>query len=137
MNAEEFREWLDGWKPEAFEFDLGDRGSFRATPEHVCFAAIDDPKGAFVYLMYRPDLGFRIGVSRTVGHNGLNFVVRTQQEGGERLWVLEWFPTYAEGAEREAFLAYEYGVPREPFTARSGMWSCAVTITCGPTAILP
>jgi len=107
----------------AYEFDLGEHGKFQATPEHVCFAAIDDPKGAFVYLMYREDLGFRIGVSRTVGNNGFNFVIRTQQERGERLWVLDWFETYSEGAEVEAHLAYEYRIPREPFVPRNSMWN--------------
>lgn len=110
-------------KESAFEYDLGEHGVFRATAEHVLFASIDDPKGSFVYLMYRPDMGFRIGVSRTVGRRGKNFHVRTQQEGAERLWVLRWFPTYGQAAEMEAWWAYEFSVPREPFVSRLGMWS--------------
>lgn len=110
------------FKREAFEFDLGSGRTFRATAEHTCFAALDSPGGSFVYLMYRPDMGFRIGTSRTAGHNGFNFVVRTQQEGGERLWVLEWRKSYQEAAEIEAHLAYRHQVPREPFRPRSSMW---------------
>lgn len=102
-------------KEEAFEFDLGEYGSFQATKEHVCFASIDDPAGAFLYLMWRSDLGYRIGVSRTVGYHGRNFIVRTMQEGGERLWVLDWFPTYNEAAEAESYLSLEHQVPKEPF----------------------
>lgn len=110
-------------KEVAYEYNLGEHGQFQATKEHVLFAAIDDPRGALVYLMYRPDMGYRLGVSRTVGHRGDNFVVRTQQEQAERLWVLAWFDSYAEGAELEAHLAYEWQVPREPFKSRSGMWA--------------
>jgi DNA helicase-2/ATP-dependent DNA helicase PcrA len=110
-------------KSKAFEFDLGEHGKFQATAEHVLFASIDDPRGSFLYLMYRHDFGYRIGVSRTAGGHGDNFVMRTQQEGGERLWVLEWYPEYAQAAAREAFLAYKYGIPREPFVPRNGMWS--------------
>jgi len=116
-------------KQSAFEFDLGEHGCFRATKEHVLFASIDDPRGSYVYLMYREDHGFRIGVTRTVGHRGDHFIVRTQQEGGERLWVLGWFESYAEAAEQEAFWAYQYGIPREPFTPRAGMWSGSVDAT--------
>jgi hypothetical protein len=109
-------------KTSAFEFDLGNGHRFAATREHILFASIDSPNGAFVYLMYRPDMGFRIGVSRTAGHNGKHFVMRTTQEGGERLWVLRWFETYNEGAEQEAYWAYEHRIPREPFRSRTGQW---------------
>jgi hypothetical protein len=109
-------------KQKAFEFDLGEYGTMQATAEHVLFAAIDDPRGSFVYLMYRPDLGFRIGVSRTVGKRGQNFHVRTQQECAERLWVLRWFATYDEAAELEAEWAYAFGIPREPFKPRPDSW---------------
>lgn len=108
----------------AFEFDLGEHGKFQATREHVLFASIEDPRGSFVYLMYRRDMGFRIGVSRTVGYQGKHFVVRTQQESAERLWILAWFEHYSQAAEQEAMWAYEYGIPREPFRSRAGMW-CA------------
>lgn len=117
-------------KTRAFEYDLGEHGSFQATREHILFAAIDDPKGSFVYLMYRPDLGFRIGVSRTVGYKGKHFIVRTQQETAERLWVLAWFEKYDDAAEQEAYWAYEFGVPREPFAPREGMWSGNANATC-------
>lgn len=110
-------------KQEAFEFDLGCYGKVRATAEHIMFAAIDDPKGSFVYLMYRKGFGYRIGVSRTVGHKGTMFVIRTQQEQADRIWVLSWHVTYNEAAEEEAHYAYRYGIPREPFVSRSSMWA--------------
>ena len=113
-------------KAEAFEFSIAYPGNtigkIKATAEHVMFAAISDPGGCFVYLMYRHDLGYRIGVSRTAGHNGLHFIVRTQQENAERLWVLRWFSTYAEAAELEAEWAYAFGIPREPFVPRPDSW---------------
>lgn len=112
-------------KEEAFEFDLGKYGTVRATAEHIMFAAIDDPRGVFVYLMYRHGYGYRIGVTRTVGHRGDHFIIRTQQEQADRIWVLSWHETYSKGAEQEAHWAYQYGIPREPFTPRGDMWSDA------------
>jgi len=114
-------------KSEAFEFEVelpgNGKTTIRATAEHVMFAAVSDPGGSFVYLMYRPDMGYRVGVSRTAGHNGKHFLMRTQQEHAERLWVLRWFETYAEAAELEAEFAYAFGIPREPFVSRPGIWS--------------
>lgn len=111
-------------KTEALEFDLGEHGCFRATKEHTLFASIGGTDGSYLYLMYRVDAGFRIGVSMKTGrHNGRHFLARTQQEQAERMWILDWFETYNEAAEVEAFLAYEFGIPREPFAPREGMWS--------------
>lgn len=116
-------------KPGFFRFTLDSGYVFCATPDHVCFASLDDPKGTYVYLMYRRDLGFRVGVSRTVGFNGEYFRVRTVQEHADRLWILAWFETYGEGAEMEAQIAYRYGIPREPFKPRAGMWSDSAEAT--------
>src|SRR5262249_26471904 len=108
-------------KETAYRFKLEDGRSFSATAEHVCFASLDDPGGAYLYLMYRPDLGFRIGVSRTP--KGKHLHMRTLQEHAQRLWTLGWFATYEEAAAAEAANAYRFGVPREPFNPRAGMWS--------------
>ena len=107
----------------ALEFDLGSYGKFRATKNHVCFAALNAPQGAYVYLMFRPDMGFRIGVTRTIERDGISFKARTQQEKGERLWILEQHPSYSAGAEREAHLALQYQVPTLPFVQRPGIWA--------------
>lgn len=118
-------------KTKAFEFAVrlpgGDMTTFRTTPEHVCFASIDDPGGSYLYLMYRPDMGFRVGVSRTVKDNGKHVVVRTQQEQAERLWVLEWHEQYFQAARREAVLSLEFGIPTVPFKVRNNMFADADT----------
>ena len=109
-------------KAEEIVFTLEDGRTFAATPDHQCFAAMETKTGAFVYLMYREDLGFRIGVTQTAEAGAASFIVRTQQEHADRMWVIDWKPTYSEAAEVEATLAYEYGIPREPFKSRPGIW---------------
>lgn len=106
----------------AIQFTLDDGRQFTVTKNHACFAALDSPNGCYVYLMHKEDLGYRIGVTETFGNNGRSLIARTQQEGADRMWVIGWFATYAEAAEREAFLSLEYQIPKEPFRERDGMW---------------
>lgn len=110
-------------KSEAFEFDLGPYGVFQLTAEHVGFAAVDEPNGAYVYLMHREDLGFRIGVTQTAGVRGESLIVRTRQEAADRMWVLEWHPTFKDAAMREVHLSLAHQIPTTPFKSRDGMWA--------------
>lgn len=110
-------------KTEAFEFDLGPYGTFQITADHVGFAAIDEPGGAYIYLMHRKDLGFRIGVTQTAGVRGESLIVRTRQEAADRMWVLEWHSTFKDAAMREAQLSLAHQIPTTPFKSRDGMWA--------------
>ena len=95
----------------------------RGTPHHIVFADTALPADQWlVYLMYRADRGWRIGVTRTVhpsrserAHSG--FRVRLDQEHGDAIWVLRVCPTRSEARYWEAFLSAEYGLPTAFFDA--------------------
>lgn len=107
---------------EAFEFTTETGATFQATKEHVLFAALGEPDGYYVYLMWRHDgYGFRVGCSQSTGKQGLASIkVRTQQENGERLWILAQVPDKATAHRMEHALAYRYRVPMAPFVPRPG-----------------
>lgn len=105
----------------AFEFDLEGGGGFRVTPEHACWAALGQPIGYYVYLMYREGYGFRIGATQASGTLGLkHLIVRTQQEKAQRLWILATAADSAEAHRMEHALAYRFQVPMAPFKPRPG-----------------
>ena len=94
----------------------------RATPNHMCFARLGVRTDVhYVYLMYRQDKGYRIGIAvgaRADGYsttlsNGLQ--VRTNQEHADKVWILRVCPTREEAAYYEQFYAFEYGIPTTIF----------------------
>jgi DNA helicase-2/ATP-dependent DNA helicase PcrA len=102
------------------EITAGGR-TVRATPHHLVPARLMPTSGQWlVYLMYRADLGWRIG--RTVGarpprsgkvQHGL--VVRTNQEHADAAWILKVCDSMAEAAYFESYFAAEYGLPTACF----------------------
>jgi DNA helicase-2/ATP-dependent DNA helicase PcrA len=92
------------------------------TPHHVVPARVAPLAGRFfVYLMYREDRGYRIGVTKGerppvanhVGEPG--YVVRCNQEHADKLWVLRVCDSSAEAAFWEARYAATYGLPTACF----------------------
>src|SRR5919106_2315997 len=92
------------------------------TPHHVVPARVSPLAGRFfVYLMFREDRGYRIGVTKGerppvanhVGEPG--YVVRCNQEHADKLWVLRVCDSSAEAAFWEARYAATYGLPTASF----------------------
>ena len=90
----------------------------RVTPNHMCFARLGvRPDIHYVYLMYRKDKGYRIGIAvgaRSDGRqvepiNGL--AQRTNQEHADKVWILRVCSSREEAAYYEQYFAYEYGIP--------------------------
>jgi DNA helicase II / ATP-dependent DNA helicase PcrA len=100
-----------------------------ATPHHILPVRVTArPDEWFVYLMYRVDRGYRIGVTKTMrkrdkGVDALGFFVRTNQEHGDALWVLKVVPSRADASYWESWFAAQYGLPTACFHAegRAGM----------------
>jgi DNA helicase-2/ATP-dependent DNA helicase PcrA len=89
-----------------------------ATPNHICFARLGVRSDAhYVYLMYRQDKGYRIGVAvgaradgrTSVLANGL--MVRTNQEHADKVWLLKVCFEREEAYWWENYYAYKYGIP--------------------------
>ncbi len=98
----------------------------RATPNHIFFAKLNaQPKLYYVYLMYRGDLGFRIGITQGVRSRrqsdqivcGLK--IRTNQEQADKIWILRTCTAYEEAIFYEQLFAAKYGIPTMIFHNRA------------------
>jgi len=92
----------------------------RLTPNHILFASLKPTKNIYlVYLMYRRDKGYRIGItkgfrtgdSRRGGkpYTGLN--VRGNQEAADKMWILKTCFKKEEAAFWELYYSCRYGIP--------------------------
>jgi DNA helicase-2/ATP-dependent DNA helicase PcrA len=105
-----------------YRVTAGDR-MVEGTPHHVVPARLDDLDGSHVvYLMYRADKGYRVGLTRTFRQNArgkrdIGLRVRTNQEHADAAWVLKVCESRAEAGFWEARLSSEYGLPTTCFHA--------------------
>lgn len=98
-----------------------------STEEHVHFAEYKldhTPQMYFVYLMYKKDIGFRIGTSKvyTKGQRKrvVGFKQRINQEHADALWILETYKTEQDARVSEYKLSLKYKIPTLPFISRKG-----------------
>ncbi len=99
--------------------------TFAATPNHIMFARLGIQKGLhYVYLMYRKDKGYRVGIASHARSDGLNaglqvgLRVRSNQENADRIWILKVCADRGEAQYWESFFAFEYGIPTTVFHTR-------------------
>ena len=92
--------------------------TFEATPNHMCFARLGLREDVhYVYLMYREDKGYRIGVAKGARSDGrspelLNGLqVRVNQEKADKVWLLRVCETRGEAQVYEQFYSVNYGIP--------------------------
>jgi superfamily I DNA/RNA helicase len=89
------------------------------SPNHLCFGKIHSGTGHwYVYLMYRGDLGFRIGITCLPRYDSQlqsRPQMRTTMEQAERLWLLEAHGSRQEAQYRETQLGLRYQVPQAVF----------------------
>jgi DNA helicase-2/ATP-dependent DNA helicase PcrA len=96
-----------------------------ATPHHLVPARFEPTAGEhFVYLMWRADMGYRIGRTKSCrssrsGEIKPGFQVRMNQERGDRLWVLRQCATLKEATYHEALYATQFGIPTACFHVTS------------------
>ncbi|CAN5133505.1 hypothetical protein BH18ACT10_BH18ACT10_09430 [soil metagenome] len=98
-----------------------------STPEHTHFAGYKlalTPQMYFTYLMYREDIGYRLGTS-CVYTNGrvkptVGFVQRCRQEHGDAVWVISTHATEVEARAEEMVLSLRHRIPTLPFVPRKG-----------------
>ncbi len=99
--------------------------SFQTTPNHIVFARLGIKPGLhYVYLMYRKDKGYRVGVASHARSDGVSETlqvglrVRSNQENADRIWVLKVCPDRNEAQYWESFYAFKYGIPTTIFHVR-------------------
>jgi len=84
----------------------------RGTPEHMVFARLGLKEGHhYVYLMYRKDKGYRIGIAKSVRSP------RKDQFRSGLVWVLRVCASRSEAQYYEALYAFQYGIPTLVFDA--------------------
>ena len=92
----------------------------RLTPHHMCFARLGINRDVhYVYLMYRADKGYRLGIAVGARSDGRKMVtglqVRANQEGADKMWILRVCPSRAEATFYEQLWAFEFGIPTTVF----------------------
>ena len=103
------------WRVEAGERTL------RGTPHHVVLARHEPLAGQwYVYLMFREDRGYRVGLTmgartNSEGQADYGYRVRLNQEHGDKLWILRTCASRSEAAYWEAVYAARYGLPTALF----------------------
>ncbi|MFA7253732.1 MAG: UvrD-helicase domain-containing protein [Patescibacteria group bacterium] len=90
------------------------------TPNHKLFANLQSKPSLYsVYLMFRQDKGYRIGITQGVRSKKDQIVsglmVRINQERGDRIWLLQSCKTLGDAMYLEQFYAFKYGIPTTIF----------------------
>ena len=96
--------------------------STRVTPNHWVWVRFSKEAKTkhIVYLMYRSDLGFRIGRTPVwLKTGGFGLTARMNQEKAERAWALRLCSSRAESEAWEEILSLKFGIPESCFTAGS------------------
>ena len=94
------------------------------TPNHIIFARLGLKPGLhYVYLMYRKDKGYRIGIASHARSDGttklqIGLQVRSNQENADKIWVLRVCQDRNEAHYWETFFSTTYGIPTTVFHVR-------------------
>lgn len=94
----------------------------KATPNHIFFARLSKSTNSYyVYLMYRRDKGYRIGITqgtRTTikGKFETGLLARSNQESADKMWVLKVCKNRAEANFWEQWFVVTYGIPSMVFS---------------------
>lgn len=90
------------------------------TPNHKIWASSPEleEEEHMVYLMYREDMGYRLGVTSTDSRDLNNpWGSRNHHEKADRLWVLEVCSNKEDALFMESDLSLSYGIPTHAFEA--------------------
>lgn len=96
--------------------------TIKATPNHILFARLNRTTTSYyVYLMYRQDKGYRIGIAKGVRTPELNrpeigLLVRSNQESADKMWVLKVCKTRSDANFWEHWFVVTYGIPSMVFS---------------------
>lgn len=97
------------------------------TKNHIIFANYEKQlkNRFFVYLMYKKDIGFRIGITQLYNSekialkNSLNFKARLTQENVDKIWLIYTSNSYLEVKVKEQIYSLNYGIPTVVFKNRN------------------
>lgn len=94
-----------------------------STSNHLIFARLEENNSYYVYLMYSPTKGYRLGMAKDSRFNDKVFDVGLRvganQEQAAKVWILKVCSNKEEASYFESLLAYKYGIPMTLFHAFS------------------
>ena len=94
--------------------------TLRSTPNHILFAALrPTEKTYWVYLMYRRDKGYRIGIAkgqragdkRRGSKPSIGLSTRGNQEAADKMWIIKTCSDKQEATFWELYYSCKYGIP--------------------------
>jgi DNA helicase-2/ATP-dependent DNA helicase PcrA len=98
-----------------------------STPEHTHFAGYvlgKTPQTHFLYLMYRRDVGYRLGTSQVYTQGQVKpivgFRLRAAHERADAAWIIRTHGTENLARLDEVVTSLSYGLPTLPFVPRKG-----------------
>lgn len=112
------------WKSQheqVLEFRTSSSRVLRCTPNHVIYASQSAKVGGYyVYLMWKPGVGYRVGSTSGGLLEGKSRATRVGIEHAERMWALGHEQTKSAARYAELRLSLRYGIPTVPFMRRQG-----------------
>lgn len=95
----------------------------KGTPNHITFSRINViPDVFYVYLMYKKNMGYRIGQTQAVrsrkGEFANSLSVRLNGEQGDKIWILKVCGNKNDAAYFEQYYSVKYGIPTAVFNVR-------------------
>jgi DNA helicase-2/ATP-dependent DNA helicase PcrA len=112
------------WEENGVEIRTGSGRRLVSTPEHMHFAGYrlgSTPQMHLTYLMWKREIGFRVGVTGVYTQRGQSAVgirQRCLHEHADAVWVVSAHETDAEARAAEVSLSLRYGLPMLPFVKR-------------------
>ncbi len=91
------------------------------TPNHILFSNFPLNKIVFyTYLMYKKNMGYRVGIVQgtrksTKEKSSIGFIVRSNQEKADKMWVLKISNKREDAQYWEYFFSFKYGIPTVVF----------------------
>ena len=125
--AEVIKKSLSEFKGDLIRIETKKGNILTSTPDHIHFAEYRlglTPQLYLNYLMYKKNVGWRIGTTSiyTKGRRKsvVGFIQRSGQEHADAVWVISTHNTQSEARVQEYILSLKYQIPTIPFTPRKG-----------------
>lgn len=101
-------DWTKG-----FEITTESGKKLYMSPNHRIWASdLYNVSDFLVYLMYRKDMGFRVGVTNKAGSKSNPYGSRTRSEKAEKLWILERYNDRESALLAEEWYSLKYAIPK-------------------------
>jgi len=109
-------DWSSG-----FEIETESGKKLLMSPNHKIWARLPTLEDGqkIVYLMYRKDLGFRVGKTNKLRSDTNPFGHRLGSESGDKIWVIDIVSSEAEALLKEKSYSLKYGIPTEVFNGKN------------------